>query len=133
MRLDAVIFDPLLPFWLMGALALAVLAVLVFAVFRRLTGWPYRGFAVVCVFLALLNPSLKTEERQAKADIVIVVVDRSSSQMLSDRAAQTQAALAHVTQQLADRPGNRDATGGGGRCSGARWLGSHVRFGAGPI
>ena len=121
MRLDAVIFDPLLPFWLMGALALAMLAVLVFAVFRRLTGWPYRGFAVVCVFLALLNPSLKTEERQAKADIVIVVVDRSSSQMLSDRAAQTQAALAHVTQQLADRPGTEmrlveveDAAGPGG-------------------
>ena len=121
MRLDAVIFDPLLPFWLMGALALAMLAVLVFAVFRRLTGWPYRGFAVVCVFLALLNPSLKTEERQAKADIVIVVVDRSSSQMLLDRAAQTQAALAHVTQQLADRPGTEmrlveveDAAGPGG-------------------
>ena len=121
MRLDAVIFDPLLPFWLMGALALAMLAVLVFAVFRRLTGWPYRGFAVVCVFLALLNPSLKTEERQAKADIVIVVVDRSSSQMLSDRAAQTQAALTHVTQQLVDRPGTEmrlveveDAAGPGG-------------------
>ncbi len=121
MRLDAVIFDPLLPFWLMGALAMAMLAVLVFAVFRRLTGWPYRGFAVVCVFLALLNPSLKTEERQAKADIVIVVVDRSSSQMLLDRAAQTQAALAHVTQQLADRPGTEmrlveveDAAGPGG-------------------
>ena len=121
MRLDAVIFDPLLPFWLMGALALAMLAVLVFAVFRRLTGWPYRGFAVVCVFLALLNPSLKTEERQAKADIVIVVVDRSSSQMLSDRAAQTQVALAHVTAQLADRPGTEmrlveveDAAGPGG-------------------
>ena len=121
MRLDAVIFDPLLPFWLMGALALAMLAVLVFAVFRRLTGWPYRGFAVVCMFLALLNPSLKTEERQAKADIVIVVVDRSSSQMLLDRAAQTQAALAHVTQQLADRPGTEmrlveveDAAGPGG-------------------
>ena len=121
MSLDAVIFDPLLPFWLMGALALAMLAVLVFAVFRRLTGWPYRGFALVCVFLALLNPSLKTEERQAKADIVIVVVDRSSSQMLSNRAAQTQAALAHVTQQLADRPGTEmrlveveDAAGPGG-------------------
>ena len=121
MRLDAMLFDPLLPFWLIGALALAGLAVLVFAVFRRLTGWPYRGFAVVCVFLALLNPSLKTEERQAKADIVFVVVDRSSSQMLSDRAVQTQVALAHVTAQLADRPGTEmrlveveDAAGPGG-------------------
>ena len=121
MRLDALLFDPLLPLWLMVALALAVLAALAVAVFWRLTGWPYRGFAVVCVFLALLNPSLKTEERQAQADIVIVVVDRSSSQALSDRAAQTEEALAHVTAQLADRPGTEmrlveveDAAGPGG-------------------
>ncbi|MDA8713071.1 hypothetical protein N9M37_00670 [Planktomarina temperata] len=116
MRLDALLFDPLLPLWLMVALALAVLGAL-----RRLAGWPYRGFAVICVFLALLNPSLKTEERQAEADIVLVVVDRSSSQRLSDREAQTEAALAHVTAQLADRPGTEmrlvevaDAAGPGG-------------------
>ena len=121
MRLDALLFDPLLPLWLMVALALAELAALAVAAFWRLTGWPYRGFAVVCVFLALLNPSLKTEERQAQADIVIVVVDRSSSQALSDRAAQTEEALAHVTAQLADRPGTEmrlveveDAAGPGG-------------------
>jgi len=121
MRLDALLFDPLLPLWLMVALALAVLGALALAAFRRLAGWPYRGFAVICVFLALLNPSLKTEERQAEADIVLVVVDRSSSQRLSDRGAQTEAALAHVTAQLADRPGTEmrlvevaDAAGPGG-------------------
>jgi len=121
MRLDALLFDPLLPLWLMVALALAVLGALGLAAFRRLAGWPYRGFAVICVFLALLNPSLKTEERQAEADIVLVVVDRSSSQRLSDRVAQTEAALAHVTAQLADRPGTEmrlvevaDAAGPGG-------------------
>ena len=121
MRLDALLFDPLLPLWLMVALALAVLGALGLAAFRRLAGWPYRGFAVICVFLALLNPSLKTEERQAEADIVLVVVDRSSSQRLSDRGAQTEAALAHVTAQLADRPGTEmrlvevaDAAGPGG-------------------
>ena len=121
MRLDALLFDPLLPLWLMVALALAVLGALALAAFRRLAGWPYRGFAVICVFLALLNPSLKTEERQAEADIVLVVVDRSSSQRLSDRGAQTEVALAHVTAQLADRPGTEmrlvevaDAAGPGG-------------------
>ena len=98
MRLDALLFDPLLPLWLMVALALAVLGALALAAFRRLAGWPYRGFAVICVFLALLNPSLKTEERQAEADIVLVVVDRSSSQALSDRAAQTEEALAHLAK-----------------------------------
>jgi hypothetical protein len=80
MKLDALLFDPLLPLWLMVALAACVLAALALAAVRRLAGWPYRGLAVICVFLALLNPSLKTEERQAEADIVLVVVDRSSSQ-----------------------------------------------------
>ena len=121
MKLDALLFDPLLPLWLMVALAACVLAALALAAVRRLAGWPYRGLAVACVFLALLNPSLKTEERQAEADIVIVVVDRSSSQLLSDRAAQTEAALAHVTAQLAARPATEmrlvevaDANGPGG-------------------
>ena len=121
MKLDALLFDPLLPLWLMVALAACVLAALALAAVRRLAGWPYRGLAVACVFLALLNPSLKTEERQAEADIVIVVVDRSSSQGLSDRAAQTEAALAHVTAQLAARPATEmrlvevaDANGPGG-------------------
>jgi hypothetical protein len=121
MKLDALLFDPLLPLWLMVALAACVLAALALAAVRRLAGWPYRGLAVAFVFLALLNPSLKTEERQAEADIVIVVVDRSSSQLLSDRAAQTEAALAHVTAQLAARPATEmrlvevaDANGPGG-------------------
>ena len=121
MKLDALLFDPLLPLWLMVALAACVLAALALAAVRRLAGWPYRGLAAACVFLALLNPSLKTEERQAEADIVIVVVDRSSSQGLSDRAAQTEAALAHVTAQLAARPATEmrlvevsDANGPGG-------------------
>ena len=121
MKLDALLFDPLLPLWLLVALAACVLAALALAAVRRLAGWPYRGLAVACVFLALLNASLKTEERQAEADIVIVVVDRSSSQALSDRAAQTEAALAHVTAQLAARPATEmrlvevaDANGPGG-------------------
>ena len=121
MKLDALLFDPLLPLWLLVALAACVLAALALAAVRRLAGWPYRGLAVAFVFLALLNPSLKTEERQAEADIVIVVVDRSSSQGLSDRAAQTEAALAHVTAQLAARPATEmrlvevaDANGPGG-------------------
>ena len=121
MKLDALLFDPLLPLWLLVALAACVLAALALAAVRRLAGWPYRGLAVACVFLALLNPSLKTEGRQAEADIVIVVVDRSSSQALSDRAAQTEAALAHVTAQLAARPATEmrlvevaDANGPGG-------------------
>ena len=39
MKLDALLFDPLLPLWLMVALAACVLAALALATVRRLGGW----------------------------------------------------------------------------------------------
>jgi hypothetical protein len=50
MKLDALLFDPLLPLWLMVALAACVLAALALAAVRRLAGWPYRGLAVALFF-----------------------------------------------------------------------------------
>jgi hypothetical protein len=118
---NTILFDPSIPLILMAALVLALLALLALAVARRLSGWPWRGGAALCVFLALLNPSVKTEERQPEADIVIVVVDRSLSQGLANRPAQNEAALAHMTAALESRPNTqmrivevRDAPGAGG-------------------
>jgi hypothetical protein len=118
---NTILFDPSIPLILMAALVLALLALLALAVARRLSGWPWRGGAALCVFLALLNPSVKTEERQPEADIVIVVVDRSLSQGLANRPAQNEAALAHMTEALESRPNTqmrivevRDAPGAGG-------------------
>ena len=118
---NTILFDPSIPLILMAALVLALLALLALAVARRLLGWPWRGGAALCVFLALLNPSVKTEERQPEADIVIVVVDRSLSQGLANRPAQNEAALAHMTAALESRPNTqmrivevRDAPGAGG-------------------
>tara|TARA_B110000261_G_scaffold151669_1_gene180465 strand:- start:70 stop:2130 length:2061 start_codon:yes stop_codon:yes gene_type:complete len=118
---NTILFDPSIPLILMAALVLALLALLALAVARRLSGWPWRGGAALCVFLALLNPSVKTEERQPEADIVIVVVDRSLSQGLANRPTQNEAALAHMTAALESRPNTqmrivevRDAPGAGG-------------------
>jgi len=118
---NTILFDPSIPLILMAALVLALLALLALAVARRLSGWPWRGGAALCVFLALLNPSVKTEERQPEADIVIVVVDRSLSQGLANRPTQNEAALAHMTAALESRPNTqmrivevRDAPGVGG-------------------
>ena len=118
---NTILFDPSIPLILMAALVLALLALLALAVARRLAGGAWRGGAALCVFLALLNPSVKIEERQPEADIVIVVVDRSLSQGLANRPAQNEAALAHITAVLDSRPNTQirivevqDAQGTGG-------------------
>lgn len=100
----SVVFDPLLPwplFW--GLLAFAAV-LLAFAVWRRLTGWWLRGLTAAVLLAALANPSLQNENRAALTDIVILVVDESASQTLSDRAAQTEAAVKDITAQIAALP-----------------------------
>jgi hypothetical protein len=53
---------------------------------------------------ALANPSLQEEQRAALSDIVLVIVDDSASQRIADRPAQTEAALAAVTAEIASLP-----------------------------
>ena len=99
-----VIFDPHLP-WLVlyAAAALAVLLVGL-SVWRGLAGWWLRALAAASLLVALANPSLQQEDRNPLSDIVLVLVDESSSQGLSDRAEQTEAALDEVLAQIAAMP-----------------------------
>jgi len=98
------VLSPLLPVWAIWALAVPVAALVVFAALRNLRGWWLRALAGVVLLLAAANPSLKQEDRSPLSDIVIAVVDESSSQKLSDRASQTAAALARLKAQVAARP-----------------------------
>ncbi|MFY0636129.1 MAG: hypothetical protein JXQ91_20130 [Vannielia sp.] len=104
MNADSIVFAPHLP-WiaLYAACALAVLLI-VLAIWRGLAGWWLRALAAVALLVALANPSLQQEERNPLSDIVLVVVDESSSQALSDRADQTEAALGRVLAQIAAMP-----------------------------
>ncbi|MEM9707322.1 MAG: hypothetical protein AAF871_00900 [Pseudomonadota bacterium] len=102
-----IIFDPLLPMvavYLVGALAFGFM---VFALWRRLSGWWLRGLAFAALLGAILNPSVQTEEREALTDLVILVVDETSSQAISDRPDQVAEALAAVEAQVA-RLGNTE-------------------------
>ena len=97
----SVIFDPLLPLpalWVLAALAALMLG---FAIWRSLRGWPLRALALAALGVALLNPSLQEETRKPLSDIILAVVDDSASQRLSDRPAQTDAALAELTRAVA--------------------------------
>ena len=116
------ILDPLLPWPVLAAAGALALLVVVLAAWRGLGGWWLRLLAGLAVMGALLNPSLQEEEREPLSDIVVAVVDESSSQSaVSDRAAQTAEALAALEAEVARRPGTElrvarvgDAEGDGG-------------------
>lgn len=93
-------FAPLVPLPLL--IGLAVLAALAAGAALVLAGRSaiLRALALTVLTLALADPSLVFEEREPVKDVVAVVVDRSGSNRLSDRAAQTQAAQAEVERQL---------------------------------
>ena len=98
--MTGVIFDPLLP-WLVIAAVAALSALAVgLALWRGLRGWWLRALASVALLAALANPSLQEEERAPLSDIVILVVDESASQDIADRAAQTAAAVARIAAQV---------------------------------
>ncbi|WGH80107.1 hypothetical protein [Jannaschia ovalis] len=94
-----IIFDPLLPLWAIGALAALVALLCLLAAWRGLPGWWLRMLAGAVLVVALLDPSLQTEDREPLSDILLIVVDESASQQLSDRPAQTAAALEGLLEE----------------------------------
>ncbi|PIE12448.1 MAG: hypothetical protein CSA70_09875 [Rhodobacterales bacterium] len=99
-----ILFDPALPWPLIAALAVLVLAAVVLAYWRGLSGWALRGLAGGALLAALAGPVWQQEERTPLADIAILLVDQSSSQGLGQRATQTQEAAQALTARLAARP-----------------------------
>ncbi|MEN5081362.1 hypothetical protein ABE438_02660 [Bosea sp. TWI1241] len=93
-------FAPLVPVALLAGLAL--LAAVAAGVALVLAGRAaiLRALALAVLTLALADPSLVFEEREPVKDVVAVVVDRSGSNRLADRATQTEAAREQVENQL---------------------------------
>lgn len=97
---NQILFDPHLMWPVIYALGAALVLVVALSIWRGLAGWPYRLLAGLALLAALANPSLQTEEREPLSDIVLIVVDESSSQRISDRPAQTAEALAAVEAEV---------------------------------
>ncbi|MBF9035432.1 hypothetical protein HKCCE2091_14390 [Rhodobacterales bacterium HKCCE2091] len=96
-----ILFDPLLPWpaiWAVSGLAAVIVAV---ALWRGLKGWWLRLAGFAALLVALMNPALQDEEREPLTDIVLMVIDDSSSQRISDRAAQTAEAVAGIEAEVA--------------------------------
>ena len=99
----SVIFDPLLPLWLIAVLAVLVSAGVVLALRRGLSGWALRALAALVVLAALTGPVYQQEDREPLSDIVLLVEDQSASQSLSDRTTQTTQAAEALAQRLQTR------------------------------
>ncbi len=98
-------FDPLLPWPLVGAVGLLAALVAAWSLWRGLKGWFWRGLAGLAAALALAGPALESGIRNALSDIVILLDDRSASQSLPGRAAQSDAAVDDLARKLATLPG----------------------------
>ncbi|MBN9444810.1 hypothetical protein [Bosea sp. (in: a-proteobacteria)] len=93
-------FAPLVPLpLLIGLSALAAVAAGAAIVLAGRSAL-LRALALAVLALALADPSLVFEDREPVKDVVSVVVDRSASNRLADRTAQTDAAVAEVERQL---------------------------------
>ena len=93
-------YAPLVPWEGLAILAAVGTFLLVFGMLRGARGGFARLFVLVLLSLALLNPHLKSESRDAHDDIALLVVDDSSSQKAGERSAQLARAVATVRDRL---------------------------------
>ena len=78
-------FAPLLPPPLLWAAGLVCAVLLGLLVWRRSRGALLRAAALTALLAALLNPTLRQEQRETLSNIALVVVDASASQTLARR------------------------------------------------
>ncbi len=100
----AVSFAPLVPWSLVAGLGAVALLVLALGWLRRATGILWRTLALAALVLALANPTLIAERREPREDVVIVAVDRTTSQTIGERESRTDAAVAALDERLARLP-----------------------------
>lgn len=100
----SVIWAPLIGMDAIRALAVLAVLAIVLAAWKRLGGWVLRALAAAVLVVALAGPMLQREARTPLSDIVFLIDDRSASQQLSDRGAQTDSAVAGLSAAVAALP-----------------------------
>src|SRR6202045_1657739 len=98
-------FSPLVPNEVIWAALAVAAAMAILLLVSRTRGAAIRAGALALLVAALANPSLTREDRDPLTSVAVVVVDKSPSQGFGDRATQTEAARAAVTQRLERIPG----------------------------
>ena len=98
-----IVFDPLIPWPALAAVAAVMILGVGLALWRGLSGWALRFLAGVVLLGALAGPAVQQEDRNPLTDIVVLLDDKSASQSLSDRRTQTEEAATALISTIAAR------------------------------
>jgi hypothetical protein len=93
-------FEPLAAWPIVAAAAFVLLALALFGLLRRARGAWLRLGAAAALCLALANPVFLNEDRDPVKSVVALIADRSQSQSLGNRTADTDKAIAAVREKL---------------------------------
>lgn len=96
--------DPLIGWPYLISLGVLATAIALLLLVTKTRGALLRSLALALGILALLNPVLIEEDREALTSVAAIIVDRSASQNLSNRKAQTDQALEELTARLSAIP-----------------------------
>ncbi|HEY4345781.1 MAG TPA: hypothetical protein VGN05_15635 [Parvibaculum sp.] len=100
-----IVFEPSLPFALIVVLGLIGVAVIAYSAWRGARGAPWRTAALAVTLAAILNPTMRQEDRQSVPDVAVIVADNSQSMEIGDRPKESQAALARIEASLKNMHG----------------------------
>ncbi len=118
----AITFSPLIPWAVIAALGALAILVVIPGWLKRAPGAFWRTAALATLALALTNPTLIAERRDPRDDVVVVAVDRSTSQSIGGREERASAALQTLEERLNRLSGltvKRVTVTDGGAASGA--------------
>jgi len=97
---ESLILAPILPPLLIWGFAVLGLVLVLMAAIRGAGGWLLRGLVLAVLVLAAANPQAVREEHDEQRDVALIAVDRSPSQRIGTRTAETEAAIKSVTEAL---------------------------------
>ncbi len=92
--------SPFLPMAFIIVFAWTGLVLSAIIVLRSGPGALWRILATLAITVMLLNPKIIDEEREPQSDVVAVIVDRTASQEVGNRSAQTDRAVSHIRRRL---------------------------------
>lgn len=100
----SIAFDPFFSWPVLAALGIPAAILALVLLVARTHGALVRILAIAALILALANPVMLREERDPMKSVVSLVVDRSQSQSIGDRTAQTDKVEAALKESLARFP-----------------------------
>ncbi|MDO8421783.1 MAG: hypothetical protein Q7S99_06450 [Parvibaculum sp.] len=95
-----IVFDPSLPLNLIVLFALLGAAVVTYSAWRGARGAFWRAAALVITLTAVLNPTMRQEDRDPVKDVAVILIDKSQSMDIGTRAADAAATLTRLETEL---------------------------------